>query len=252
MRFTAGVAMIDPSFYLPFARAAEDAGFDAIAVPDSIAYPNESSIDLPVQRRRHARVPREQALPRTDGRDRGDGRDHRARGVLHVRAQDADAPPRSVGQGDHVGRGADGQPPQVRGGIEPVAGRLRHRRPSVEGSWPAVRRVHRDRARAVDRRVLRVPRRVLRHPVDQAQPCSDRADPDLDRWPCRRQPAAGSANRRRMDGGRRVTRRGDGHDRTHPRRCAASTGGTTSRSRSSRPPSTPSVPTGSSGSRTSG
>ena len=47
MRFTAGVAMIDPSFYLPFAHAAEDAGFDTIAVPDSIAYPNESSTTYP-------------------------------------------------------------------------------------------------------------------------------------------------------------------------------------------------------------
>ena len=162
MRFTAGVAMIDPSFYLPFARGRgrrfrRDRGARQHRLPERVVH------DLPVQRRRHARLPREQAVPRTDGRDRGNGRDHRTRGVLHVRAQDADAPPCGVGQGDHVGRGAHGQPPQVRGGIEPVAGRLRHRRASVEGSWPAVRRVHRDRARAVDRRVLRVPRRVLRH-----------------------------------------------------------------------------------------
>jgi probable F420-dependent oxidoreductase len=47
MRFTTPIAMIDPSFYIPVARAAEDAGFDSIAVPDSIAYPRESSSKYP-------------------------------------------------------------------------------------------------------------------------------------------------------------------------------------------------------------
>jgi len=42
MKFTTPIAMIDPSFYLPLARAAEEHGFDSIAVPDSIAYPRES------------------------------------------------------------------------------------------------------------------------------------------------------------------------------------------------------------------
>ena len=39
--------MIDPTFYLPVARAAEEHGFDSIAVPDSIAYPRESSSKYP-------------------------------------------------------------------------------------------------------------------------------------------------------------------------------------------------------------
>jgi probable F420-dependent oxidoreductase len=47
MRFAYGVAMIDPSFYLPLAQAAEEAGFDAIAVPDSIAYPEQSASTYP-------------------------------------------------------------------------------------------------------------------------------------------------------------------------------------------------------------
>ena len=42
MKFTTPIAMIDPTFYIPLARAAEEAGFDSIAVPDSIAYPKES------------------------------------------------------------------------------------------------------------------------------------------------------------------------------------------------------------------
>src|SRR3954451_16549701 len=39
--------MCDPTFYVPLAQAAEDAGFDTIAVPDSIAYPQESSSSYP-------------------------------------------------------------------------------------------------------------------------------------------------------------------------------------------------------------
>ena len=47
MKFTTPIAMIDPSFYIPLARAAEEAGFDSIAVPDSIAYPQQSSSKYP-------------------------------------------------------------------------------------------------------------------------------------------------------------------------------------------------------------
>jgi probable F420-dependent oxidoreductase len=47
MKFTTPIAMVDPSFYLPLVQAAEDAGFDSVAVPDSIAYPRESSSTYP-------------------------------------------------------------------------------------------------------------------------------------------------------------------------------------------------------------
>jgi probable F420-dependent oxidoreductase len=47
MKFTTTIAMIDPSFYVPIAQAAETHGFDSIAVPDSIAYPQESSSTYP-------------------------------------------------------------------------------------------------------------------------------------------------------------------------------------------------------------
>ncbi len=47
MKFTTTVAMIDPSFYVPLAQAAEDLGFDSIAVPDSIAYPQQSQSSYP-------------------------------------------------------------------------------------------------------------------------------------------------------------------------------------------------------------
>ena len=39
--------MTNPTFIVPMARAAEDAGYDVIAVPDSIAYPLESESTYP-------------------------------------------------------------------------------------------------------------------------------------------------------------------------------------------------------------
>ena len=47
MKFMAGVAMVDSSFYVPLARAAEEAGFDDVAVPDSICYPEASDSTYP-------------------------------------------------------------------------------------------------------------------------------------------------------------------------------------------------------------
>jgi probable F420-dependent oxidoreductase len=39
--------MIDPSFYAPLARAAEEAGFDSMIVPDSICYPEHADSIYP-------------------------------------------------------------------------------------------------------------------------------------------------------------------------------------------------------------
>ena len=47
MRFTTIETMCDPSFMLPLARAAEEAGYDGFAVPDSICYPQESDTRYP-------------------------------------------------------------------------------------------------------------------------------------------------------------------------------------------------------------
>jgi probable F420-dependent oxidoreductase len=47
VRFSYAESMIDPSFYLPLARAAEDAGYDSFIVPDSIAYPEHSDATYP-------------------------------------------------------------------------------------------------------------------------------------------------------------------------------------------------------------
>ena len=47
MRFTYAEAMTDPTYYVPLARAAEDAGYDAMTIADSIAYPYESDSKYP-------------------------------------------------------------------------------------------------------------------------------------------------------------------------------------------------------------
>lgn len=47
MRFAFAESMTDPSYYLPLAQAAEEAGFDAFIVPDSICYPEVSDSTYP-------------------------------------------------------------------------------------------------------------------------------------------------------------------------------------------------------------
>ena len=47
MRFSYAESMTDPSFYAPLARAAEDAGYASMVVPDSICYPRHSASVYP-------------------------------------------------------------------------------------------------------------------------------------------------------------------------------------------------------------
>ena len=47
MRFSYAESMTEPSFYVPLAQAAEEAGFHGFVVPDSIAYPAESDSVYP-------------------------------------------------------------------------------------------------------------------------------------------------------------------------------------------------------------
>jgi alkanesulfonate monooxygenase SsuD/methylene tetrahydromethanopterin reductase-like flavin-dependent oxidoreductase (luciferase family) len=47
VRFSYAESMVDPTFYLPLARAAEEAGYDGMVVPDSICYPLESDSTYP-------------------------------------------------------------------------------------------------------------------------------------------------------------------------------------------------------------
>jgi probable F420-dependent oxidoreductase len=47
MRFSLQVGMCDPGHYFPLAKAAEEAGFDGLTIPDSICYPQEASSKYP-------------------------------------------------------------------------------------------------------------------------------------------------------------------------------------------------------------
>jgi len=47
VRFSYQVGMCDADHYLPLAKAAEDAGFEGITIPDSICYPKEASSKYP-------------------------------------------------------------------------------------------------------------------------------------------------------------------------------------------------------------
>ncbi|MBF6353925.1 TIGR03619 family F420-dependent LLM class oxidoreductase [Nocardia higoensis] len=47
MRFTYAETMVDPSFYVPLAQAAEAAGYSSMTIADSIAYPRDSDATYP-------------------------------------------------------------------------------------------------------------------------------------------------------------------------------------------------------------
>jgi probable F420-dependent oxidoreductase len=47
IRFSYAESMIDPSFYAPLARAADDSGYDTFLIPDSICYPAEADSTYP-------------------------------------------------------------------------------------------------------------------------------------------------------------------------------------------------------------
>ena len=47
MKFSLQVGMCEPHHYLPMAKAAEEAGYDGLAIPDSICYPQEASSKYP-------------------------------------------------------------------------------------------------------------------------------------------------------------------------------------------------------------
>ncbi|MEO9223622.1 MAG: TIGR03619 family F420-dependent LLM class oxidoreductase [Acidimicrobiales bacterium] len=47
MKFTLALPMCPPDHLLPLARAAEDAGWDAVTMPDSVFFPEEVSADYP-------------------------------------------------------------------------------------------------------------------------------------------------------------------------------------------------------------
>jgi alkanesulfonate monooxygenase SsuD/methylene tetrahydromethanopterin reductase-like flavin-dependent oxidoreductase (luciferase family) len=47
MRYTYSESMCDPSYFLTLAKAAEEAGYASMAVPDSLCYPRETDSAYP-------------------------------------------------------------------------------------------------------------------------------------------------------------------------------------------------------------
>lgn len=47
MRFSYAESMCDPSIYMPLAKAAEEAGYTSVTIPDSICYPEDSESKYP-------------------------------------------------------------------------------------------------------------------------------------------------------------------------------------------------------------
>jgi probable F420-dependent oxidoreductase len=47
LRFSYAESMIDPTYYVPLARAVEEAGYDSMVIPDSICYPETSDTKYP-------------------------------------------------------------------------------------------------------------------------------------------------------------------------------------------------------------
>jgi probable F420-dependent oxidoreductase len=47
MRFSYAESMTDPAFYAPLARAAEEAGYHSMVIPDSICYPRHATSEYP-------------------------------------------------------------------------------------------------------------------------------------------------------------------------------------------------------------
>lgn len=47
MRFAYAESLTDPSFYAPLAKAAEEAGYHSVTIPDSIAFPRDSDSKYP-------------------------------------------------------------------------------------------------------------------------------------------------------------------------------------------------------------
>ena len=251
MKFIANISMCDPTFYVPLAQAAEAAGFDTIAVPDWIAYPEKSSSTYPYNFdgtreflenkpfiEPHIAMAAMSAVTSTI-------EFHTFVLKLPIRH------PVDLRQGGDVARGDHRQPLRARGRVEPVARRLRDRAVAVGGSRAAVRRVHRDHPRARGRRLLRVPRRVLRLPRHQAGAGPVGTDPRPHRRSRRRQPPPRRAPRRRVDGRGRHARRPDPDDRPHERPAARARTRPRAVRRSTRPRRSRSPPTASSGSRTS-
>ena len=170
MRFCYAESMTDPSFYAPLARAAEEAGFASMMVPDSICYPRALRQPVPVQSRRQPRVPGGQAVPRAVLAHPGPGRRHQPAEVHHLRAQAPRPPPGAGRQAGHLDRRAHRQPARPGRRDQPLARGLRGARGGLGHPRPAPGRGDRHPARPRGRGLLRASREDLRPAAGQDRP----------------------------------------------------------------------------------
>ena len=206
MRFTYAESLTDPKYYIPLAQAAEAAGFHAMTIADSIAYPYES----------------DSKYPYTDdgGREFLDGKEIIEAFVL---ASALCAATTTLKFNMFVLKLPIRPPALVAKQAGSLAALFDNRLGLGVGTspWPEdyelmdvpfARRGKRmdecidDHQGPDNGRVLRIPRRVLRHPEDEDVPCAHRADPDPHRRP-RRRGVAPRGPQRRVDARRRRSRR---------------------------------------------
>ena len=251
MRFTYAESMTDPSFYAPLAQAAEAAGYHAMTLADSIAYPFESDSKYPYT---------------PDGnREFLDGKDFTEAFVL---ATALSAVTTTLRFDFFVLKLPIRPPALVAKQAGSLAAMFNNRLGLGVGTspWPedydllgvpfARRGKRMDECIDVIRGLtsgeyFEYPRRVLRHRQDQDAARAHPADPDPHRWPRRRRAAPRraqrrlDARRRRRRGARRTA--GEAPGSTAPKRSWRAAPG---RSRSTSSRWTPTASTASSAWRT--
>ena len=106
MRFSYAESMTDPSYYLPLARAAEEAGYDSMVVPDSICYPEESDARYPYNPDGTREFLDGKPFLEPFSLIPGHGGGHRDPALRHLRPEAPDPPPRAGGQAGQLDRRA--------------------------------------------------------------------------------------------------------------------------------------------------
>ena len=170
MRFSYAESMTDPSFYAPLARAAEEAGYDSMVVPDSICYPLHASSRYPFNPDGSREFLEDKPFLEPFSLIPALGAvTTRLRFVTFVVKLPVRNPVLVAKQATSTAV-LTGNRLVLGVGHQPVARGLRGARRAVGGPRAADGRGARHHPRAVGRRVLRVPRGGLRLPAGQDRP----------------------------------------------------------------------------------
>ena len=191
MRFSYAESMVDPSFYLPLARAAEEAGYDGMVVPDSICYPLESDSTYPFSPDHTREFLEDKPFIEPFSLIPAMGAvTERLRFITFVLKLPMRHPLLVAKQATSVAV-LTGNRLALGRGHQPLAGGLPVLWRALGGPGASDGRGHRHRPGPLRRWVLRVPRRGVRPPAGQDQPDPDRTAPDPGRRPCPGRPSDG-------------------------------------------------------------